>query len=76
MAMGAKGEEIRQIFWIPPRLNPEVVMRQMTQGANQNQNPNVENPEGQPEDGQDGGGSVGLPEININPGGETPPNNQ
>jgi hypothetical protein len=51
-------------------------MRQMTQGANQNQNPNVENPEGQPEDGQDGGGSVGLPEININPGGETPPNNQ
>jgi prepilin-type N-terminal cleavage/methylation domain-containing protein len=76
MAMGAKGEEIRQIFWIPPRLNPEVVMRQMTQGANQNQNPNIETPEGQPEDGQDGGGSVGLPEININPGGETPPNNQ
>lgn len=40
MAMGAKGEEIRQVFWIPPRLNPEVVMRQMTQGANQNKNQN------------------------------------
>jgi hypothetical protein len=47
----------------------------MTQGANQNQNPNVENPEGQPEDGQDGG-SVSPPDLNINPGGETPPDNQ
>ncbi|MEX1048071.1 MAG: type II secretion system protein GspJ [Akkermansiaceae bacterium] len=33
MAVGAKGEEIRQIFWIPPKQNPEVLMRQMMQGG-------------------------------------------
>jgi prepilin-type N-terminal cleavage/methylation domain-containing protein len=37
LAVGAKGEEIRQIFWVPPKQNPEVLMRQMAQsggGAN------------------------------------------
>jgi prepilin-type N-terminal cleavage/methylation domain-containing protein len=29
MAIGAKGEEMRQVFWLPPKQNPEVVMRQM-----------------------------------------------
>ena len=33
MAIGAKGEEIRQIFWVPPKQNPEVLMRQMVQGG-------------------------------------------
>ena len=33
LAIGAKGEEIRQVFWIPPKQNPEVVMRQMLQGG-------------------------------------------
>ena len=33
MAIGAKGEEIRQIFWVPPKQNPEVLMRQMQQGG-------------------------------------------
>jgi hypothetical protein len=33
MAIGAQGEEIRQIFWIPPKQNPEVVMRTMVQGG-------------------------------------------
>jgi hypothetical protein len=70
MAMGAKGEEIRQIFWIPPRLNPEVVMRQMTQGGNPNQNPNGEN---SGESNQDG--DANNP-IEINPGGENPPETQ
>lgn len=28
-AFGAEGEPIRQIFWIPPRQNPEIFMRQM-----------------------------------------------
>ncbi len=27
LAIGAKGEEIRQIFWVPPKQNPEVLMR-------------------------------------------------
>ena len=33
MAIGAKGQEIRQVFWVPPKQNPEVVMRQMMQGG-------------------------------------------
>ena len=33
LAIGAKGDEMRQIFWLPPKQNPEVVMRQMLQGA-------------------------------------------
>lgn len=31
-AFGAEGGEIRQVFWIPPRQNPEVFMRQLQQG--------------------------------------------
>ncbi len=34
--VGAKGEEIRQVFWVPPKQNPEVLMRQILQ---QNQEP-------------------------------------
>jgi prepilin-type N-terminal cleavage/methylation domain-containing protein len=33
LAFGANGEEMRHIFWIPPKLNPEVVLRQMMQPA-------------------------------------------
>lgn len=33
VATGAKGEEIRQIFWVPPKQNPEVRMRQMAQSG-------------------------------------------
>ena len=62
MAIGATGEEIRQIFWVPPKQNPEVLMRQMQQG-------------GTPNGGENGGvppiqvdpGGVLLP-----PGVETP----
>ena len=68
MATGAKGEEIRQVFWIPPRLNPEVVMRQMTQGADQNQNPNLRIPGGE----NNGDESGNPPELEINPGEENP----
>lgn len=32
MSVGAKGEEIRHVFWIPPKQNPEVVMRQYQMG--------------------------------------------
>ncbi len=58
MAIGAKGEEIRQIFWIPPKQNPEVVMRQMLQsGGNASGDGTGGNPNG-------GGGTPGG-----NPGG-------
>jgi len=33
LAFGAQGEEMRQIFWIPPKQNPEVVLRQIMQGG-------------------------------------------
>lgn len=41
MAIGAKGEEIRQIFWIPPKANPQTRINQMKQtigGGNRNNN--------------------------------------
>ncbi len=72
MAIGAKGEEIRQIFWVPPKQSPEVAMRQMQQsGANANSgvpnpagnNPGVTIPAGEIPSpgggGQRGGGSPG-----------------
>lgn len=31
-AFGAGGEPVRHVFWIPPRQNPEVFMRQLQQG--------------------------------------------
>ncbi len=55
MAIGAKGEEIRQIFWVPPKQNPEVLMRQMQQGT------------GAPAEG--GGVNVEVPPIQVGPGG-------
>lgn len=33
MAVGAKGEEIRHVFWLPPKQNPSAMMRQMMQGG-------------------------------------------
>ena len=37
LAIGAKGEEIRQIFWIAPKANPEVRLRNMMQQSAQEQ---------------------------------------
>jgi hypothetical protein len=34
-AFGADGGEIRHVFWIPPRQNPEVFMRQLQQSGGQ-----------------------------------------
>lgn len=39
MALGAKGEEIRKIFWLPPKQDPAVVIRQAMQGGVQPGNP-------------------------------------
>ena len=33
MAIGAKGEEMRHVFWIPAKQNPEAVMRQFQMGG-------------------------------------------
>lgn len=34
-AQGAYGDEMKEIFWIVPKMNPEVVMRNLGQGGNQ-----------------------------------------
>jgi hypothetical protein len=38
-AFGAKGEPMRHVFWIPPKQNPEVYMRQLQQQSANKQNP-------------------------------------
>jgi len=49
MAIGAQGEEIRQVFWVPPKGNPEVLIRQtLQQTANDNQIPDPNNPKPKP----------------------------
>ena len=61
MAIGAQGEEIRQIFWIPPKQNPEVIMRQMAQSGGNG--------------GSGNGGSGSTPGVDVKiptPGGGTP----
>lgn len=60
MAVGAKGEESRQIFWIPPKQNPEVLMRQMAQSGG-----------GGDQTGGAGGG-INIPGGGVTPGGEIP----
>lgn len=64
MAQGAYGDELKQIFWLVPKVNPETVMRTLGQ-QQQGQNPN--NPNQPPATG----GPI-LPPIQINP----PPNKQ
>jgi hypothetical protein len=63
MAIGAKGEEIRHVFWLPPKQNPEVVMRQMLQGGN-----STGGTPGTPPG--NGGTPVVLPNVNLGGGGK------
>ena len=65
-AFGANGEEIRQVFWIPPRQNPEVFMRQLQQGQGQGGG----NGGGGENGGGGGGGNPGEP---PKPGDPTQP---
>lgn len=59
-AFGASGEPIRQIFWIPPRQNPEVFMRQLQQGLGGGGNPN-RGPDDQDPDNDDTPGPIIQP---------------
>ncbi len=63
IAFGAQGDKIRQVFWIPPKQNPEVMMRQLQQGGGQG----VAGGGGAGGGGQ--GGEGGGPDIEIRPGG-------
>lgn len=62
MAYGAQGEEMRRVFWIPPKQNPEVMLRQMAMGQ-QDSGGGGARPGG-------GGGEVTVP---TDPGQAQPP---
>ncbi|MGA0846193.1 MAG: PulJ/GspJ family protein [Luteolibacter sp.] len=49
MAIGAKGQEIRQIFWLPPKQNPGIHLRSILQQGG-NRNGQSDNPEANPPD--------------------------
>lgn len=69
--MDVQTDTIRHIFWITPKQNPEVVMRQMQQGGQGNQNGSAGgNPDGPGGGGAPGagggpGGGVSLPQVDI-----------
>lgn len=56
---GASGDEIRHVFWIPPRQNPEVFMRQLQQSTGQGRGGGGGRPDGEID--------IETPEILIPP---------
>ncbi len=54
MAIGARGEEVRHVFWIRPKQNPEIAMRQLGQ-LEQPSQPGVELPPSTNVDSKGGG---------------------
>lgn len=72
MAIGATGSEIRRVFWIPPKQNPEVLMRQLAATARQPQGGNVPGDSDDDADGDDSAGGENRPPRGGNnrpPGG-------
>ena len=65
-SFGARGEEIRHIFWIAPKQNPEVALRQSLQNSS---NPAAAVP-GTPTGGQPG--NINIPAGGIPGGGGRP----
>lgn len=70
MAIGAKGEEIRQVFWIPPKQNPEAVMRQYQMGGTAAGGGGGGNANGGDNDTDDGGGNGPAIEVRPPQGGQ------
>lgn len=66
LAFGAQGEEMRHIFWIAPKQNPEVVLRQLLQGGG-TQPATTPPVQGQP--GTNQPGTITIPAGNL----PTPP---
>jgi len=67
IAFGAQGEELRHVFWVTPKQNPETLMRQLQQGQG--------NPQGGGQGGGQGGegavgGGISVPGAG---GGQRPP---
>jgi len=61
LAFGAQGEELRHVFWIPPKQNPEVVLRQLLQsgGTQPSTQPGIQPGGNQPGGTQPGGNRPG-----------------
>ncbi len=81
MAIGAKGEEIRQVFWLPPKQHPGIHLRAvMQQGGARGGAPAGGRPGGGGDisvevpnpPGRGGGGRPGTPNINLPQGGGPP----
>jgi prepilin-type N-terminal cleavage/methylation domain-containing protein len=64
-AQGAYGDEMKQIFWIVPKVSPNTVIR----GTGQNQQQGAGQGDGQ---GGQGDGPVTIPGGNIGGGGQSP----
>lgn len=71
MAIGAKGDETRHVFWIPPVQNPEGMMRQYENGDTGRIGTGIDDdPEGTEEDDGKIRPGIGQPSIELNaPGG-------
>lgn len=69
MAFGAQGDKIRQVFWIPPKQNPEVLMRQLQQGGGGSEGGQPPTEGTEPGDGT----QPGTPGVRPGTGGSTPP---
>ena len=67
-AFGAEVETLRHVFWIPPRQNPEVFMRQLQQGGGQG----GQGGGAQPGDPANPGDPATPPGISIEPGALPP----
>jgi prepilin-type N-terminal cleavage/methylation domain-containing protein len=73
MSFGARGEEIRHIFWISPKQNPEVVLRQNLQQNQSGQGTTTPGTPGTPGGGnRPGGGNINIPIGPVIPGGGNP----
>jgi len=71
MAVGAKGNEMRHVFWIPPKLSPEMLMQQLMQGGAPNPgNPGAGDGSNEGGDGNNGNNTDGG--NNPGAGGATP----
>lgn len=71
-AQGAYGEEMKQIFWIVPKISPAVVIRNTAQNPNQGQTPNPGSGDGDGAPGPDAGngGAIEItPRVNPNGSG-------
>lgn len=61
MKIGARGEELRHVFWIPPKQNPELIARQMMQAGGGGGLPGqLPGGDGSPDTGA-GGGNINIP---------------